>query len=182
MLQFAMPHAIRPARYDDAKAIAYVQVESWKTTYTGIVPQPFLDAFDVPQRIPKWQELLLDPALILFVAEDDSSNLVGFISGGPLRPQSLPAAVHPYAAELYALYLLQSSQRHGLGRTLTQTLATALHHQGFQSLLVQVLEQNPAVAFYQHLGAVEVARTTIQIGGKDLLELALVWPSLTDLL
>jgi len=181
MLQFAMSHAIRPARYDDAAAIAYVQVESWKTTYTGIVPQPFLDAFDVPQRIPKWQELLLDPALILFVAEDPSANLVGFISGGPLRPQSLPAA-HPYDAELYALYLLEPCQRLGLGRTLTQTLATALHHQGFQSLLVQVLEQNPAVGFYKHLAAFEVARTTIQIGGKDLLELALAWPSLSDLL
>jgi len=179
-----MPFTIRPAQYEDAEAIAHVQVESWKTTYAGIVPQAFLDTFDIPQRIPKWHDLLSTPNSPIFVAQDKdpTSTIVGFISGGPTREQSVPPDAPRYDAELYAVYLLESSQRHGLGRTLTQTLAAALNQQGFQSLLVQVLEQNPAVTFYQHLGAVEIARTTIHIGGADLPELTLAWPSLAPLL
>ena len=49
-------------------------------------------------------------------------------------------------------------------------------------MLVWVLEQNPAVSFYEHLGAVLIARKVINIGGADLQELAFGWPSLDRLI
>ena len=49
-------------------------------------------------------------------------------------------------------------------------------------MLVWVLEQNPSVSFYERLGAVQVARKIINIGGADLQELALGWPSLDRLI
>jgi hypothetical protein len=49
-------------------------------------------------------------------------------------------------------------------------------------MLVWALEANPAVEFYKRLGAIPVTRKRIDIGGKDLSDLALGWPSLDPLL
>lgn len=62
------------------------------------------------------------------------------------------------------------------------TLASALQINGFKSMLVWVLEQNPSVSFYERLGAVQIARKVINIGGADLQDLALGWPSLDRLI
>jgi hypothetical protein len=49
-------------------------------------------------------------------------------------------------------------------------------------MLVWVLEDNPAVSFYEHLGAVRVARKSIVIGGRELPEIALGWAQLDAIL
>jgi hypothetical protein len=56
------------------------------------------------------------------------------------------------------------------------SLVDALIGEGFKSMAVWVLERNPAVAFYKHLGAVQIAQKTIEIGDAQLEELALGWP------
>ena len=43
---------IREANLADAMAIAMVQVDSWRTTYAGIVPQEYLDAFRMSKAPP----------------------------------------------------------------------------------------------------------------------------------
>ena len=46
-------------------------------------------------------------------------------------------------------------------------------------MAVWALEDNlPAVRFYQKLGAVQIARKPIDIGGASLMELAFGWPTL----
>ncbi|HEX4322925.1 MAG TPA: GNAT family N-acetyltransferase [Acidobacteriaceae bacterium] len=170
-----MPFEIRRALLADAPHIAHVQVESWRTTYPGIVPSSFLDALDKQGRIEAWLPQLADETTPIFVAEDDA-GVFGFISGGAIRD-----AVGDYDAELYAIYLLQDRQRQGAGRALTAVLAATLQNAGFQSMAVWALEENPSVAFYKRLGAVPVATKTVQIGGKELPDLALGWPRLADL-
>jgi hypothetical protein len=72
--------AIRVATVQDAGAIARVHVESWQTTYVGIVPEAYLASLDVVQREGSWREwLTLD--VDVFVAEMDG-EVVGFIGGG----------------------------------------------------------------------------------------------------
>ena len=167
-----MSFRIRPATPADAASIARVHVASWKTTYPGIVPQGFIDALDEEDRRRRWLQSFKADAHPIFLAESNST-IFGFIDGGPIRQP-----VEDYDGELYALYLLQNCQRQGAGRALVQHLARSLHSQGFQSMLVWVLEANPAVGFYQHLGAIPVTRQTIEIGGATLPELALGWPNL----
>jgi len=82
----------------------------------------------------------------------------------------------------YAIYLLHERQKQGAGRTLCLTLASALQTKGFTSMIVWVLEQNPSVSFYERLGAVQIARKVINIGGADLEEVAFGWPSLDRLI
>ena len=38
---------VRAAEVDDAQAIARVHVDAWQATYTGIIPQPYLDQLNV---------------------------------------------------------------------------------------------------------------------------------------
>ena len=49
---------IRPAVIHDARAIAQVHVESWKSTYRGILPEALLDGLSVEKREASWRELL----------------------------------------------------------------------------------------------------------------------------
>jgi GNAT superfamily N-acetyltransferase len=170
-----MAITIRPATIEDAPAIAHVHIESWKTTYAGVVPAAYLASLDTEARTGMWHEQLANGNPIIFVAEAPS-GIIGFVCGGPLREP-----VETYDAELYAIYLLQAQQHQGTGRRLIHTLATTLLEQNFTKMLLWVLEQNPATTFYKHLGAVEVAQKQIEIGGASLQELALGWTSLREL-
>jgi len=167
---------IRKADIEDAAAIAHVHVESWKTTYAGIVSDVFLASLNKEVRTQSWQEQILTANISILVAEDET-GIFGFAAGGRIREK-----IDDHDAELYAIYLLRERQKQGAGRTLCLTLASALQTKGFTSMIVWVLEQNPSVSFYERLGAVQIARKIINIGGADLQELAFGWPSLDRLI
>jgi len=171
-----MDFTIRQAKLDDAAAIAHVQVESWKTTYKGIVPDTFLDSMSTEVQTQNWQTWFADDTVLIFVAEDET-GIFGFASGGRIRE-----ALGDYDAELYAIYLLGQRQRQQAGRRLSQALASDLYASGFKSMLVWVLEANPAVSFYKRLGGIPISQKLIEIGGVDLQELALGWPILDRLI
>ena len=170
-----MTYTIRPARMEDAAAIALVHVESWRTTYAGIVPGEYLASLSVESRTRMWKEQLAGTTLIFVV--EDASGVFGFASGGKLRD-----AIDGYDAELYAIYLLQQKQRQGAGRLMLQKLADVLRTSGFHSLIIWVLETNPSIGFYRRLGGSQVAEKQIEIGGSQLIEVAFGWPNLDDLL
>jgi|ERR1017187_7617985 ribosomal protein S18 acetylase RimI-like enzyme len=167
-----MQFRIRRATFEDADAIAAVHVESWKTSYAGIVPDEYLASLDVGARAGMWKAWLGSPDSLIFVAED-GFGVFGFVGGGRVRE-----ANSGFAAELYALYVLREHQNRGAGRRLTFALADRLRAEGFESMLVWVLRENPAVSFYIHLGGMQIADKTIEIGGATLEELAFGWPSL----
>jgi L-amino acid N-acyltransferase YncA len=167
---------IRKADIEDAAAIAHVHVESWKTTYAGIVSDVFLASLNQEVRTQSWQEQILAANISILVAEDET-GIFGFAAGGKIREK-----LDDYDAELYAIYLLRERQKQGAGRTLCLTLASALQTSGFTSMIVWVLEQNPSVSFYERLGAVQIARKIINIDGADLQELAFGWPFLDRLI
>jgi GNAT superfamily N-acetyltransferase len=154
-----------------------VQVASWRSTYAGIVPEAFLNGMEAATLAQRWRGMWAQVAAHIFVAAEEGhpESIVGFVCGGALR---LPVA--DYDAELYAIYLMEAWQRGGAGRQLLQSLAASLHEAGFQSLLVWVLEANPAVAFYERMGGRRVTRKTIDIGGVDLPEIALGWGRTRD--
>jgi GNAT superfamily N-acetyltransferase len=166
---------LRPGRPDDAMAIANAHLESWKTTYPGIVPQAYIDSLKVEDGARRMRELLERNDRHIFVAEDES-GIFGFICGGAIRE-----AVPGYDGELDAIYLVPRHQGQGAGSALVRMLAGALRAQGLTSMIVWALEANLAVHFYKRMGAVPVMRKTINIGGADLPDLALGWSSLDGL-
>lgn len=50
---------IRRAIISDAPGIAKVHVDSWRTTYKGIIPQSFLDGLSYEQRTKLWENNIL---------------------------------------------------------------------------------------------------------------------------
>ncbi len=164
---------IRRAVPEDALSIALVQVESWRKTYAGIVPEAFLASLDVEELAAMWKQHLQAGRMFIFVAEDEW-GIFGFVSGGEIREP-----MDGYQAELYAIYLLPARQRRGVGQELALSLREALLMDGFDSLVVWVLERNlPGVSFYKRLGGIQIVQRTIEIGGAVLPELAFGWPVL----
>lgn len=163
---------IRSARPADASAIARVHVASWRATYTGIVPKPYLDSLDEQEFTERWQKRIEgDPSMSICVAEAEGV-LCGFASGGRLR-----VPVSYYAAELYAIYLLPAAQGNRIGRNLFAAIVDELARQELRHLLVWTLQANPSTAFYERLGGSVVANSTLEIGGKKLPSIAYGWPN-----
>src|SRR5215813_10558853 len=151
-----MKFAVRQARIEDADSIARVHVESWKTTYVGVVPDAYLASLTAEPRAEMWWEQLRAGKIHILVAED-ATGVFGFASGGKSRE-----TIEGYDSELYAIYLLQQKQKQGAGRFLVRNLAEALRGDGFSSLIVWVLAKNPAVGFYTSLGGSPVAEKQIE--------------------
>jgi ribosomal protein S18 acetylase RimI-like enzyme len=165
---------VRAAKEQDAYAIAHVHVQSWLTTYTGIVPDDYLASLNEAERGLLWQDWLTRD-IEVYVAEQDG-QIVGFVSGGHIREP-----LQEYDAELFAIYLLNRAQGLGLGTALLRKLAEALDAHGFKGMTVWVLKQNPAIHFYEKSGAAFVHSKEIEIGGALLQEVAFAWLDLAKL-
>ena len=170
---------VREARVGDAAAIARVHVDSWRTTYRGIVPDDYLAQLSYEAREQWWQRALTgaDRRQFVYVAEDAGGEIVGFASGGPQRNGD-PV----YTGELYTVYLLATHQGRGLGRALTRAVAERLAEAGMQAMLVWVLAANPACRFYEALGGHRLRTQPIRIGSTELEEVAYGWPDVRVLL
>ena len=162
---------IRAAQPTDAAAIAHVHVDSWRTTYKGIVPDAYLATLSYEERTQQWRTVLSQPTTsVVYVAEDDSGQVIGFASGGAER-----GGDPDYTGELYAIYLLHDVQQRGLGSQLTAAVVQKLLQDGLTSLLVWVLAANPACRFYESLGGQRLYDKLITIGGAPLVEVAYGW-------
>ncbi|MCA0989023.1 GNAT family N-acetyltransferase [Guptibacillus algicola] len=167
---------IRKAVVEDSTDIARVHVNSWRTTYQGIVPSIFLESLDMKVREARWKKGL-EAGNSIFVAENNKNEIVGFANGGKNRSEELP-----YDGELYAIYLLESAHRKGAGKQLFCNVAKELKDEGFHSMLVWVLNGNPADQFYLHFNPSVVTEKEISIGGEMLLETAYGWNEIDDIL
>ncbi len=166
---------IRKAELQDVAGIAKVHVDSWRTTYKGIVPDTFLASLSYGNREKIWASGIEQNNV--YIAEDDTGQIVGFASGGKERTGKYEA----YVGELYAIYLLEGQQGKGLGRKLIQTVVDDLKEKKLNSMLIWALIENPACRFYEALGGKEIDTAKIEIDGKKLSEIAYGWDDLGNL-
>ncbi|MCM3782850.1 GNAT family N-acetyltransferase [Neobacillus mesonae] len=169
---------IRQARIEDAEQIAKVHVESWRTTYKGVIKEEVLAGLSVEQRKINWQRQLSpqNDQSMVYVAETNDKDIVGFVSGGPSRSESLP-----FDGELYAIYILDRFQRQGIGLLLLQSFVRFLQDQGHSSMFLWALEDNRYKAFYEKCGGMSCGEEHIQIGGDHFKEVAYGWNNLNRL-
>ncbi len=169
---------IREANVPDAAAIAKVHVDSWRTTYTGVVPDEYLAQLSYEQRGQVWRDILSTRGAkeFVYVAVAESSNIIGFASGGPERSGN-PV----YKGELYVIYLLEGYQLKGIGGQMVQIIAKRLMQEGLHSWLVWVLASNPSRDFYSALGGQRVYEKEITIGEARLVEVAYGWLDIGEL-
>lgn len=163
---------IREAQVSDSAAIARVRVESWRTTYRGLLPDEYLDGLSYERHARNWENIIASGGRqgFAYVVEDETGQVVGFALGGIDR-EDRP----DYRGEIYAIYLLKEYQGRGLGRELMRAIARRLLDEGFDSMLVWVLEGNPACRFYEALGGEFLYTKPLHIAGGNYTELAYGW-------
>lgn len=162
--------SIRLATSDDAKAIARVQVQTWKIAYRGVIDDDFLDAFSVNERTHRWSEILQRTKQGSFVAEIESHGVIGFANGGLERDGR-----EDFQGELYGLYVLPDWHGQGIGKQLVRTFVEWLLKSGTDTMIVWTLADNPFRAFYERLGGKLVGEKDIEIGEQKLVEVAYGW-------
>lgn len=169
---------IRPAVVEDATAIANIHVQSWRSTYRGLMPSAVLDSLSVEQRSDFWRQVMERARRqFLFVATDEEGSIIGFANGGPEREKDTL-----YTAELYALYFLQECQGHGYGKALMRATVERFVEQGHSTMLLWVLSTNPSRGFYEAMGGRYLKTKPIEIGGETLEEAAYGWADLSAFL
>ncbi|MEO1210420.1 MAG: GNAT family N-acetyltransferase [Cyanobacteria bacterium J06638_20] len=164
---------IREATHDDVPAISRVHVDTWRTTYRGIMPDEHLAKLSYERRERGWYAVFKQAAEdgnFTYVVQDESGEIIGFANGGKERTGD-PA----FRGELTGIYIRQAYQGQGLGRRLVQVVAERLSQLGLDSMLIWVLVDNPACGFYAALGGQRVREQELQIGGKPLIEVAYGW-------
>ncbi len=170
---------VREALAADAPAISRVHRESWRTTYAGILPLSVIarEAGRKSEAVwRRWLELQGKGPSSTWVAELPGQGIVGFSFCGPAR-----APLEGLEAEIYALYVLQPHQRHGVGRELVRASARHFVRYGHFGFYVWVLKANSARLFYEVMGGEVVSEKTELLGGHPFHEVAYGWHDLTGL-
>jgi GNAT superfamily N-acetyltransferase len=167
---------IREAHFTDAAGIARVHVNTWRSTYAGIVPAKHLAGLSYKRSERNHAKQLKKPwpGSKTFVADaGDAGGIVGFAVGGHERDD------HPvYKGELFAIYVTAQYQRWGIGRKLVIEVVKHLRTLGLNCMVTWALADNPFAKFYEKIGGTRVDEKIIDIGGKQLKEIAFGWKEL----
>ena len=169
--------ALRRARISDAAAIGAVHVAAWRSTYPGILPDPFLSRLS-PIRQARFYEASISAGASVMVAvpQTGSPRLVGFTTAGRARAGGLGDG------EIETLYVLDDWREQGIGRRLLQAAAKDLAARGCRSAFLWVLRDNPSRFFYQHLGGQPAAHGETIVAGVAVPQLAYAWDPIDRLL
>lgn len=156
---------IRAATWEDAAAIAAVQIDSWRAAYAGILPESWLAGMSLEEYTGFWQRLMNgNENSVLAAVEDD--KVVGWISGGDSRDSGSGEV-----SEVYAIYIAPAFQGKGLGRCLMRGMEKRFPV--FRDITLWVFARNLAAqSFYRREGyEFDGTRQKFQLGGADLEEL-----------
>ena len=142
---------VRVADSRDTRAIATVQVESWRVAYAGLIPDDVLDRLDIDRntkhRTDRWDEMHSDPRSVELLAEVDG-ELAGWASFGACRDEDRATW-----GEILAFYALPGFWGRGVGHALMAEVERRLSDSGFIDCSLWVLDGNTRAAeFYERHG------------------------------
>jgi GNAT superfamily N-acetyltransferase len=163
----------REATVADALAVAKVQVQSWRESFAGIVPQTFLDKMSGENRAKAFETGFAYDSYKMLVAETQENGIVGFADFGKSRDNQ-----SKYEAELYAIYLSRDVQRKGIGGKLFDLGVKYLVANNMNSLSSTALEVSPYKRFYEKMGGHLVERKTTNLEGKSYTTVIYGWDKL----
>lgn len=162
---------IREATLSDAYGTARVHVDSWKSTYTGIVSDDFLNGLSYEKSESGWKRFINDSERdnkYIYVAVDTGDEIIGFATCGIERDSKDPSI-----GELYAIYIIKEHQNKGVGRLLFNEVSNKLRELEFKVIIIWALEDNyQACRFYELMGGAVGKEKDIVIAGETLKEIA----------
>lgn len=168
---------IRRAKLEDAPGIAKVHVDSWRTTYKGIIPDNFLNNLSYENRTELWKRNITDETNYIVVALNEMDEIIGFGTAGKRQENK-----EEHTGDLTSIYLLEEYQGKGIGKKLLKELFKHFKELGRKKIFVEVLEDNKTRYFYEYYGAKLVKKDQIKIGEEILNELIYEWDSVDDVM
>jgi len=168
---------IRKAELKDAHILGHIQVTSWRSAFRNIVPGEYLDRMvSEENQAADWKEILADPEQVVFCAETDGKT-VGYAWAHREDDESIE-----WDSELISMHLLPEYKRQGIGRRLFAAVAGQLKYQGCKSVYLWVLQENhPSRRFYEALNGELTGKHQIELGGRQLIEVAYGWKDISQL-
>jgi len=136
---------LRRARETDARGIAEVHVETYRTAFRGELPIQYLEAITVSDREQYWARELraLPPERRPWVAEAEG-RLVGFVASGASHDIGASALT----GEVYMLFVLPECWDRGLGRNLLAHAERDLLEHGYTEAEVWIpIDNRRATSF-----------------------------------
>ncbi|MGY1834573.1 GNAT family N-acetyltransferase [Blastococcus sp. SYSU DS0510] len=157
--------SVRPARPEDAAAIARVQGVTWRTAYRSLLPAEVLDGWDEEAVTEAWRSAVTTPPSAghrVLVAVEQGA-VVGFAA----------VATGPEAAEISTLLVEPRWGRRGHGSRLLAAVADLASADATTRLEVWLVESDRASAdFYESAGwAPDGWARTLDTGAAPLREL-----------
>lgn len=160
---------LRPARPEDAAAVAEVNITTWRDAYAGLLPEEVINTRKLtPERIDIWQKRIANAAFF-YVAETSAGQIVAMAWGAPTDSNDET----PWPYQLHALYVLPRYQKRDIGRQLMEKFSA---YTGGTPFYLYMLAGNRAAAFYRQTGGIrrpEYDRTHQWQGIETKLELFL---------
>ena len=139
------------ATEQDAKSIRYIGAYSWKETYTGLVPEDYLDykTAHYEDKVEREKELINDINNNYYVARVDNKT-VGYVLYGKTNNEKYKD--YGYVG---ALYLLNEYQGYGIGKQLFKIALEGLKEMGYSKMMLECMAGNNTINFYKkYLGEV----------------------------
>lgn len=148
---------------EDALGIAIVNVYTWKTAYSGLIPDDLINS-----RIGRVIEIAERNRMDIeesnsFIVAKEGDNVIGFAWYGKSRDKEFKNS-----GEIYAIYLLSGFQGKGIGRDIFNLCIEELKKSGCNSVIINCLEGNKSVEFYKHMGGKIVGKRKDEIQGVYL--------------
>jgi len=142
---------LRRARLTDAEAIAHVHSTSWQASYTGILPDSYLDNLGGPQLEARWRNRLGVPGECARIrVAEERGRLIGFSQFGNA---SGDRSLDGFAGEISMLYLDPDATGRGVGSTLLERSIEILEEMEYHWLVIWVVSRNErARSFYERHG------------------------------
>ena len=159
--------SIRQAEISDIPGIAIVLIETWRSTFRGVLSAEFLSNLSIERQIESYYKIVLNPQVCCFVAIRNNRRIVGFCCGGPNRSPLMPAL-----AEIYAIYVLDDHHGQGIGEDLFRNVSRRLASTLGSGLIVWVIASNIFRPFYERLGGRETSSEEITLGDEKVLQIA----------
>jgi GNAT superfamily N-acetyltransferase len=159
---------IRQATEKDIPAIVHTYVQSWQSTYRGLLPPSFLEAINPLSAEKTFRESFESKGFSYFVllAENPGGETMGYLDGG--RDREDPGKT---LGEIYGMYLLEPFQGQGTGRELLEAAFRKYKALGFREVRTWVLREGLARGFYEKAGGKPGTETKNMSIGKDSISL-----------
>lgn len=157
---------IRNIEEKDIPSVVDIQIDGWKSAYKGIVDDNILKSMNRNAKIEKRRNDYKENG---FIVAELKNQVVGFCRY--IDSNKFTQDISNIDCELLALYVKPKLKYNGIGTKLFQFVINEFKSKNKTKMILWCLKDNaPSKKFYTKMGGKISKERTIEIGGKEYLE------------